>query len=157
MYKRSASILRMLAVAGVLILVLLARRNPGLVQADGQGALGLSATSAATPPDYPLRCRGTAGMANAEGKNLIVEFSKGDRPAGEGLKAGQCSWDDRGLRPYEPTRIIDSLHGNEGAKDIAVHINSGDIWTFWVYNAGTFFRAVNCWQGTPKHKPQPID
>src|SRR5215472_13195611 len=35
------------------------------------------------PPDFPIRCHGTSGMATTSGKNLIVDFRAGDRPAGQ--------------------------------------------------------------------------
>jgi hypothetical protein len=73
-----------------------------LVLLSGFLLLGPSVTLGQRPPDYPLRCHGTAGMARADGTQLTVHFIKGDRPAGEGLEAGQCSWDDRGLNPTNP-------------------------------------------------------
>ncbi len=132
------------------------RNSLFLVLLTGGLLLGPSVTLG-KPADYPLRCHGSAGMARAEGATLIVAFRRGEHPAGEGLEAGQCSWDDRGLRPNEPTRIIDRRPSIDEAKRTAAHINSGDIWTFWVYNAGTFFRAVDSYPGTPKRKPQRID
>lgn len=34
-----------------------------------------------SPSNYPIRCRGVHGMASTDGKNLIVDSEKGDRPA----------------------------------------------------------------------------
>jgi len=115
------------------------------------------APSWATPPDYPLRCHGAANMARTNGQDLIVAFNKSDRPAGAGLAAKQCSWDDRGFRPGEPTQIVDRRPTVGEARDIARSINAGATWTFWVYNKGSYMRAVADYRGTPKQKPVPFD
>jgi hypothetical protein len=114
---------------------------------------GSSLTNQSTSPDFPLRCKGAPGMALANGKNLIVEFKKGDRPADQALEPSQCSWLDRGLRPSEPTHIVDECPSNDEARKTAEHINAGDTWTFWVVNAGTFFRATASTKGVPNQKP----
>ena len=109
------------------------------------------------PPDFPIRCHGTSGMATTSGKNLIVDFRAGDRPAGQSLAAGQCSWLDRGLRPAEPTRIVHECRSVGEAQSSAQLINSGNLWTFWVFNVGRFFHSTASAKGTPKGKPQVID
>ncbi len=96
-------------------------------------------------------------MASNNGRNLIVEFKGGDRAADQALQPGQCSWLDRGLRPNEPTRIVDELHSMDEARNAAEHINAGRTWTFWVVNAETFFRATAFAEGTPNQKPQHSD
>jgi hypothetical protein len=103
-------------------------------------------------PEYPIRCRGTHGMASTDGKNVIVEFKKGDRPA-DHLLPGQCSWLDRGLRSNEPTRIDDGQPTVAEARNAAEHINAGDTWTFWVVNDGTSFKATASAKGMPNQKP----
>jgi len=112
------------------------------------------------PPDYPLRCRGAAGMARADGRQLMVVFRKGGRAANggsDGLEAGQCSWDDRVLSPNEPNRIVYQCESPGEATITARHINSGDVWTFWVYNdRGAFFRARSGYPGTPKGRPERL-
>jgi hypothetical protein len=112
-------------------------------------------TSSSPPasPDYALRCHGAKGMASANGRNLIIEFTKGDHPAGQALAPGQCSWLDRGLNSNEPTRIVDERPTAEKARDTAAHINAGDTWTFWVVNPGTSFKATASAPGTPSQKP----
>lgn len=115
------------------------------------------ASSSAAPPDYPLRCHGAANMARTNGHDLIIDFNKSDHPAGAGLTAKQCSWDDRGFRPGEPTQIVDHRPTVGEARNIARSINAGAIWTFWVYNKGSYMRAVADYRGTPKQKPVPID
>jgi hypothetical protein len=119
--------------------------------------VGFLATSSATPPDYPLRCHGAPNMARTNGQDLIVEFNKSDRPANAGLAAKQCSWDDRGFRPGEPTQIVDRRPTPGEARNIARSINGGAIWTFWVYNKGSYMRAVADFRGTPRRKPVPFD
>jgi hypothetical protein len=108
-------------------------------------------------PDYPLRCNGAAGMASTEGRNLLIVFRKGDRPASQGLSSGHCSWLDRGLRPNEPDRIVDPRPSAGEAQRTAQYINAGYTWTFWVYNAGPFLRARASAKGAPAGKPHPID
>jgi hypothetical protein len=105
-----------------------------------------------SPSDYPIRCRGVHGMASTDGKNLIVDFKKGDRPADQ-LLPGQCSWLDRGLRANEPTRIADGRPSADEARKAAERINAGDTWTFWVVNDGTSFKATASAKGTPNQKP----
>jgi hypothetical protein len=105
-----------------------------------------------SPSDYPIRCRGVHGMASTDGKNLIVNFKKGDRPADQ-LLPGQCSWLDRGLRANEPTRIADGRPSADEARKAAKRINAGDTWTFWVVNDGTSFKATASAKGTPSQKP----
>ena len=114
---------------------------------------GSSLTKESTAPDFPLRCHGAHGMASANGRNLIVEFRKGNAPTVQALQPGQCSWLGRGLRPNEPTRIVDELPSSDEARKAAQGINAGDAWTFWVVNAGTFFRATASAKGMPSQKP----
>ena len=56
-------------------------------------------SKAARPPeDYPLVCRGGGslliGIAPGEG-NIGFSFTRGTKPAGDGLAPGECSWQDR--------------------------------------------------------------
>lgn len=104
-------------------------------------------------PEFPIRCRGAHGMASTDGKDLIVVFRKGDRPADQALQPGQCSWLDRGVRANEPTRIADGRPSAVEASNTAESINAGDTWTFWVVSAGTFFRATASAKGAPNQKP----
>jgi hypothetical protein len=73
-------------------------------------------------------------MASINGKNLIVEFSKGTRPATQGLQPSECSFPDRGLRPNEPNRIVDERPTQGEAQHMAELINGGAAWTFWITN-----------------------
>jgi hypothetical protein len=97
-------------------------------------AIGLlacaSGVAAQQPPDYPMWCRGSAGMAEANGNTLIVVFKEGTQPAGQGLPPGVCSWLDRGLRPGEPNRIVDVRPTAGEARIKADHINGGAESTF---------------------------
>jgi hypothetical protein len=124
----------------------------------GSFVVSFMARSSARPPDYPLRCHGAANMARTTGQTLIVEFSSSGGPAGNGLAGGQCSWDDRGFRPGEPTRIVDLRPTVGEARNTARSIIQGAIWTFWVYNyRGSYMRAVSDYPGTPRSKPVQID
>ncbi len=52
-------------------------------------------SSARTPEDYPLVCRGggslVIGIAPGD-RNIGFTFTRGTKPAGEGLAPGECSW-----------------------------------------------------------------
>lgn len=113
--------------------------------------------TAQAPPDYPLWCRGAAGMASANGKNLVITFKVSNQPAGQGLQPGQCAWLDRGFRPNEPLRVVDPRPSAGEARISAGYINQGRTWTFWVYNAGTYMRAVASTEGERTAKPVRID
>lgn len=116
-----------------------------------------SGLAAQQPPDYPMWCHGSAGMAQANGKTLTVVFRGGTQPAGQSLGPGVCSWLDRGLRPGEPNRIVDVRPSPGEARITARHINEGAAWTFWVYNAGTYMKARASFTGKVKNKPVKID
>src|SRR5436309_4945162 len=78
----------------------------GMVAAIFQIPSGSAA--ARTPVDYPLVCRGggtlTIGPAPGEG-NIGFVFTQGNKPAGEGLAPGACSWKDRGMYATEPNQV----------------------------------------------------
>jgi hypothetical protein len=110
--------------------------------------------SAAQPhPDFPMWCKGAAGMASTNGKNLIIQFTPAPKRAPEGLNPGQCSWLDRPLRPNEPTRIVSEQYSVSTARQVAGQINRGSEWTFWVFNAGKFLKGTASSQGTHREKP----
>jgi hypothetical protein len=102
-------------------------------------------------------CHGQQGMASSDGKNLIVTFKAGTQPATKSLDPGVCAWVDRGLRPGEPTKIVDVRPTPGEARSTAGHINSGMDWTFWVYNAGSYLKATTSYKGKATHKPQIMD
>src|ERR1700687_1116241 len=95
---------------------------------------------------YPLVCRGGAnlpiGPAPGE-RNFGFVFTRGTRPASQGLAPGECSWADRGMRPEEPDRLSQhveanspSLRGNLAPENRWYEeLHSPDkYWTFMVYN-----------------------
>ena len=110
----------------------------------------LSGSEARTPEDYPLVCRGggslVIGIAPGE-RNIGFTFTRGTKPASEGLAPGECSWEDRGMYPNEPDRV--SQHVEEGSNSLKVggtlapenrwyeELHSADkYWTFTVSNNG---------------------
>ncbi len=109
----------------------------------------LSGSEAAlTQESYPLVCRGSAnlpiGTAPGEG-NFGFVFTRGTKPASQGLAPGECSWVDRGMRPQEPDRLSQhvepnspSLKGNLAPENRWYEeLHSPDkYWTFQVYNNG---------------------
>src|SRR5260370_14140766 len=112
----------------------------------------LSGSEAAlTQQSYPLVCRGSAnleiGVAPGDG-NIGFVFTRGTKPAVEGLSPGECSWVDRGMHDDEPDRLsqhVSSKAGpnlpSEGPRLLPIHtkpwseLHSPDkYWTFMVYN-----------------------
>src|SRR6266851_3415866 len=95
---------------------------------------------------YALVCRGSAnleiGIAPNEG-NIGFVFTRGAKPASQGLVPGECSWEDRGVRAEEPNRLSQhvepnspSLRGNLAPENRWYEeLHSPDkYWTFQVYN-----------------------
>ena len=110
-----------------------------------------SGSSATRPPQsYPLVCRGggslVIGMATGE-RNIGFTFTRGTKPAREGLGPGECSWADRGMYPSEPDKV--SQHVEAGYESLKAggtlapenrwfeELHSSDkYWTFMVSNNG---------------------
>jgi hypothetical protein len=100
-----------------------------------------------TPPDtYPLECRGTEALKIMDFDGPVpfrwvgFNFIPGTGPARNGLKAGQCSWLDRGMRAGEPARLAQPI---EYTMVWNKELNSSDsYWTFNVYNAGDQLQAT---------------
>ena len=118
----------------------------GMVAAIFQILLGSEA--ARMQQSYPLVCRGSAnleiGIAPNEG-NIAFTFTRGTKPASQGLAPGECSWVDRGMYPNEPDRL--SQHVANGLESLKSEGNtapenrwyeelhsSDKYWTFMVYN-----------------------
>jgi hypothetical protein len=114
---------------------------------------GTSLTKPASAPDFPIRCRGTRGMASSEGSLLVVTFTRTEYSAAQGLQPGQCAWLDRAVRPNEPTRIDVPLASASQSQNGVAQINAGGMWTFWVTNVNTSLRATAVAKGTPAQKP----
>jgi hypothetical protein len=103
-----------------------------------------------SPADYPLVCRGggnlAIGAAPGDG-NIGFVFTRGTKPAGDGLAPGECSWTDRGMYGNEPDRV--SQHVADGSESLKVggtlapenrwyeelH-SANNYWTFQVSNNG---------------------
>jgi hypothetical protein len=84
---------------------------------------------------------------------LVVTFEKTEHPAAQGLQPGQCAWLDRAMGPNEPIHIDVVVTSAADGRNGVAQINAGGLWTFWVYNAGTFFHATVVAKGTPAQKP----
>ena len=92
-----------------------------------------------TPAEtYPLVCRGAPSLKQepAIGSYVGFRFTRGTKPAGEGLAPGECSWMDRGMRADEPDKLYQDFEGVEfppGKKPWFVEFHSPDkYWTFQV-------------------------
>src|SRR5436190_16640471 len=98
--------------------------------------------AARTPEDYPLVCRGGPGMAIGSGPgvgNIGFRFTRGTKPAREGLAPGECSWMDRGMYPNEPDRVSQHVEQVVGTPENSWYeeLHSSDrYWTFMVSNNG---------------------
>jgi hypothetical protein len=128
--------------------------NGGLVKQTPTSLTGSGASlTGSPPPEFPIRCRGTQGMATASGTTLVVTFAKTQHSAAQGLQPGQCAWLDRGVRSSEPEHINVPL-GNTGDVRRGIdQIDAGGLWTFWVVNVGSSLRASAVAKGTPTQKP----
>ncbi|HEY3027963.1 MAG TPA: hypothetical protein VGJ55_17570, partial [Pyrinomonadaceae bacterium] len=109
------------------------------------------------PDSYPLVCRGTYALKIMDFDGPVpfrwvgFNFIPGTGPAKNGLKAGQCSWLDRGMRADEPDRLAQPI---EYTQVWNKELNSSDsYWTFNVYNAGDQLQAT----GAERSKNPGID
>jgi hypothetical protein len=108
--------------------------------------LALQATAA---PSYPLRVRG-GGKLRLSTENtqtpslvkLIVEFEFGTRRADDGLRPGQGSWLDRGMRTGEPTRLEYYVHETDAQKIIDYLRSPGNYYTFECHSTGKGYMQV---------------
>ncbi len=108
---------------------------------------------------YPLVCRGGKSLVMnfaASGRFISLKFTKGTKPAGDGLAPGECSWKDRGMNSGEPHGLyqyvedIDSLKAGTLAPENRWYeeLQSPDkYWTFMVYNSG---RGLTVTSARPK-------
>jgi len=101
--------------------------------------------AARTPQSYPLVCRGAAsleiGPPEPDSWEVGFTFTRGTKPAGEGLGPGQCSWVDRAMHADEPVRLYQNVEGVEfppGKMPWFLELHSPDkYWTFMVSNQPT--------------------
>jgi hypothetical protein len=127
--------------------------RPNLKPSEGIGV----STTARVPPDieviksYPLVCRGSESLMMdfvPSIRTIGFKFTKGTKPAGDGLAPGECSWLDRVMHAAEPSRLIQSVEaGWESLKDEGKlpsenrwyeELHSPDkYWTFMVYYKGS--------------------
>ena len=107
----------------------------------------VAAVSPPMEPSYPLRVRGSANNADLpmwfENGKLIVQFRAGQSPAEAGLKPGEGSWLDRGLRPGEPTRLVQQMSEDRASQIIASLRNPNAYWTFDCFNTNQGYLYVN--------------
>ena len=99
-------------------------------------------SAARTAQAYPLVCRGggiiVPGKAPGVG-NIGFTFTRGKRPAGEGLDPGVCSWVDRGMYDTEPSTVSQHVEEVEGTPENKWYDElhrSDRYWTFMVSNNG---------------------
>ncbi len=131
--------------------------NAGDARPNASEGIDVTAT-AKLPPDigvierprsYPLVCRGSdslvIGFAPSV-RTIGFTFTRGTKPAGEGLDPGECSWVDRGMHADEPDRLSQPVEDSweeslkvggtlapENRWYEELH-SSRKSWTFMVYN-----------------------
>ena len=101
------------------------------------------------PRSYPLLCRGSESLEIAFAPSIRAigfKFTRGTKPAGEGLAPGECSWVDRGMYADEPNKLSQEVEEGweeslKAGKTFApenrwfeeLH-SSRKSWRFMVYN-----------------------
>ena len=110
---------------------------------------GLIHQVAAAPPSYPLRVRGGGKLrCVAEATKtpslvkLIVQFEFGTAPARAGLRPGQGSWLDRGMRQGEPTRLEYYIQENDAQRIIDYLKSPANYYSFECYNTNKGYMQV---------------
>ncbi len=122
---------------------------------NASGKIDVSATAKVLPDievikSYPLICRGGESLVmklEPAARSISLEFTKGTKPAGEGLARGECSWVDRAMNADEPYRLSQSVA--DGWESLEAEgtlppenrwygeLHSPDkYWTFMVYRIG---------------------
>jgi hypothetical protein len=110
--------------------------------------VGLAMEAIAAPPSYPLRVRGgklRITFEKTQTKDLwkmIIQFNPGGRPAGEGLRPGEGTWMDRGMRAGEPARLEYFVSEATGKGIFDYLQSSGNYYTFDCYNTGKGYMQV---------------
>ena len=84
-----------------------------------------------TQQSYPLVCRGgdslTIGIAPGE-RNIGFVFTRGTKPAGEGLAPGECSWVDRGMSTNEPDRLSQHVEDSSTSLKVGGELSPENKW-----------------------------
>ena len=135
---------------------------------SASGVIDVSPT-ARVPPDlevikrprsYPLLCRGSESLEMAFAPSIRAigfKFTKGTKPAGEGLDPGECSWVDRGMHADEPNELSqhvednwESLEAGEGGRLLPLENrwyyelrSSRKSWRFMVYRQRNVLRVTS--------------
>jgi hypothetical protein len=101
---------------------------------------------AAQPKSYPLRIRGGNNLRISQEATktpslvkLSVNFEEGNRA---GLRPGQGSWLDRGLRPGEPTRLEYYTHESDAQRIVDYLKSPANYYTFDCFNTNKGYLQV---------------
>src|SRR5438094_2133343 len=117
----------------------------------------LSGSAAGQRRTFPLVCRGGGSIAPSTVRIIGVTFTRGTKPAGEGLDPGECSWVDRGMHADEPDRLSqpvedswESLDKGEGGRLLPPETrwyeelrSSRKSWRFMVYRQRSVLRVTS--------------
>ena len=113
-----------------------------------------------TPRSYPLLCRGSESLKIAFTPTIRAigfKFTRGIKPAGEGLDPGECSWVARGMYADEPDELSqpvednwESLDKGEGGRLLPPETrwyeelrSSRKSWRFMVYRQRSVLRVTS--------------
>ncbi len=127
-----------------------ARPNPsGKIDVSATAKLPPEIGVIERPRSYPLVCRGSDSLVidfAPSVRTIGFTFTRGTKPAGEGLDPGECSWVDRGMHADEPDRLSQPVEDSweeslkvggtlapENRWYEELH-SSRKSWTFMVYN-----------------------
>lgn len=122
---------------------------PKLQAATFAIVLVLSLQAMAAADSYPLRVRSGRGLRywaeNTKTPSLvkvIVTFQPGTGPANSGLRPGQGSWLDRGMRSGEPARLEYLVHESDAQKIFDHLRTSGNYYVFECFDTDKGFLQV---------------
>ncbi len=109
------------------------------------------------PRSYPLLCRGSESLVIAFTPSIRAigfTFTRGIKPAGEGLDPGECSWVDRGMHADEPNSlsqdVAEGWESLKGGRSLPAENrwyeelrSSRKSWRFMVYRQRSMLRVAS--------------
>ena len=133
------------------------------------GMAGSSEAQAPLPPvrqDYPLNCRGGAGLvfdtllveSDSNRVRLMLTFAANPAPAGgegQGLQSASCAWVDRPLSDAEPRRIEFAIAMSDSTPAQTV-ADTGMYWSFLAHTTDSgYIRGVGYRHWHASSPPRP--
>ena len=148
----AAVVLGILALAA-LIGIMAYRWSRSEGEGGGEGGGSGQALHCTPPENYELRCRGGGEMklsldeSGESGRRLLkIRFTRGTKPAAEGLNPGECAWADRAVKEAEPDTIIRYVSG-PNVPVITSLKDANKYWGFCASNHGDYFGVLESGRG----------